>query len=354
MQGCGGSPTYSRVPPDGGLADAPATGTGGHPTASGGTTGSGGIIGEGGAGDGSGGAGGGPATASGGAGGSGSGGTAGNPASSSGGASGTAGAAPGGESGSGATSGGGAPGSGGTGTGGAAGSAGSGGMGGGVSPIGGRGGASGAAGGKGGGGAGGAGGATGPIVYDCGSPIAPANNLITDFAGGSGPNGRWTSTSGMSGTSFAYHGAGSSASLEAVATVHHLHLTATVVPGGYAGAGINFDACTTFGSNKSLRFVVNGSTSCSVEIQLQTYRRKPSTDTPAGGCVADGTTTCGEYAHLSNVALSPSPVTVTLASFTDWIPAAATQVVGIQWQLTNGNGSNCTADLHLDDLTLVP
>jgi len=158
----------------------------------------------------------------------------------------------------------------------------------------------------------------------------------------------------MSGTSFVYRGNGSTASIESTASIHHLHLTATVVPGSYAGTGINFDACTTFGSNKSLRFVVNGTTSCSVELQLQTYRRKPSTDTPPGGCVADASTTCGDYIHLSNIALSPSPVTLTLASFTDWIAAAGTQIVGIQWQLTTPNTSNCTADLHLDDITLVP
>jgi len=220
--------------------------------------------------------------------------------------------------------------------------------------TGGRGGGSaGAAGGRGGGGAagaGGAGGSPGPIVYDCASPVAPASNLITDFAGGSG-GARWTSTSGMSGSSFVYRGNGATASIESTATVHNLHLTATVPASSYAGAGINFDACTTFGSSKSLRFTVAGTTSCSVEIQIQTYRRKPSTDTPPGGCVADATTTCGDYLHLSNIALSPSPVTVTLASFTDWLAVAGTQVVGIQWQLT---GNNCTADLHIDDITLVP
>ncbi|HEY8923509.1 MAG TPA: hypothetical protein VIU64_03950, partial [Polyangia bacterium] len=66
------------------------------------------------------------------------------------------------------------------------------------------------------------------------------------------------------------------------------------------------------------------------------------------------TTTCGDYIHLSNISLSSSPVTLTLASFTDWSAPAGTQVVGIQWQLTTPNASNCTADLHLDDITLVP
>jgi len=356
LQGCGGSPTYSRMLPDAGGPDVAGPGTGGHSTGTGGGTagttgaGSGGALGEGGAGglDGTGGgpAGSGGGDGNGGVGGgaaSGSGGAAGGPATSSGGSG--AGGTAGGAGGTAASSGGGGPGIGGA----AAGGAGAlGGAGGGA--AGGRGGAP-ASGGRGGGGAGGA---TGPLVYDCSTSVAPANNLLTDFAGGSGVNGRWTSTNGMSGVTFAYRGGASTASTETAATVHNLHLTATVLPGSYAGAGINFDACTTFGSNKSVRFTVAGSTSCSVELQLQTYRRKPSTDIPAGGCVDDGTTTCGAYAHLSNLSLSPSPVTVALTSLADWIPAAATQVVGIQWQLTNPNNNNCTADLHFDDITLVP
>jgi len=48
-------------------------------------------------------------------------------------------------------------------------------------------------------------------------------------------------------------------------------------------------------------------------------------------------------------------VKVTLASMNMWTAAMASQIVGVQWQLTVPNGAgSCTADLHLDDVKFVP
>jgi hypothetical protein len=210
-------------------------------------------------------------------------------------------------------------------------------------------GTAGASGGRGGG----AGGSPASTTLACSAPVAPSGGLICDFSNYSAFTGRWSSSSGVTGALFAYHGGTTStASASVDATGHDFHVIASVDVGSYAGAGIILDTCETAGANRSLGFTVSGTTSCRLELQIQTYGQKPSTESPPGGCTG---TTCGVYPKASNLATT-GPVSVVLSTMTNWTTPSAAQIVGVHWQLTNpaASGAACTADLHFDDVKLVP
>lgn len=190
--------------------------------------------------------------------------------------------------------------------------------------------------------------------FGCGGvvPMSPSNGIVSDFASINASGESWTASSGVTGRPFAYHGAtASAATAQLGAVAHDLHCNANVGNASYAGCGIVTDICLTALSYTALRFSVSGRSTCLVELQIQTYERKPSTDAPPGGCTAS----CGNYSSSASLTLTSSPVTVALSTLATWTPASASQIVGVQWQLTNPPGkSSCTADLRFDDIQLVP
>ena len=368
---CGPAPTYSRVVggaaiggsggvsggpapdtgTDGGTGDASPIGSGGaSPAGSGGQPATGGVA--------AGGAGG--SSAAGGAGGSSARGGAGGGGPAAGGAAPAGGAGAGG--GPGAVGSGGSPviatggvtGAGGTSSGGTTG------MGGAVATGGAAAGGAGAGGAPGGGGAGGQGGGaagqTGssrtPVAIDCSAPRVPASGLLSDFDAPPPGPGRWASSNGLFGTVFAFAKDSSSTATATVGSApSDLHLTASVAANSYAGGGFLFDSCVSTAGYTSLRFSVAGTNGCPIWLQVQTYNLKPDTDVPQGGC----SSTCSSYPTYQNVPISPSPVTVPLASFSPWSSTLSSQVVAVYWFLdTVGGKSACSTDLHFDDVTLVP
>lgn len=196
------------------------------------------------------------------------------------------------------------------------------------------------------------GGAGGRLMCDGVEPISPPNGIVSDFASITPSGNSWTASNGVTGWSFAYHGgAPSIATAQLGALAHDLHCTASVGNVSYAGCGIVINSCLTAGANAALRFSVTGKSTCDVALQIQTYERKPFTDTPPGGCTA----ACGNYASSTSLSLSPSPVTVPLSTLTNWTTASASQIVGLEWQMTIPAGkTSCTADLRFDDIQLVP
>jgi len=369
FESCGSTPTYARIEPDGAVTigsggvpsdDGTGGGTGGvSAVGTGGATGPGGSVGSGGrsatGGTPAGGAG---APANGGAGGVSSPGIGGTSAA--GGGSAPVGGAGGQTTGHGGTgdvgTGGvdaGGSGSGGVATGGVTASGGT--SSGGVTGSGGAAGGSSAggapgAGGQGGAGVGGSNSSSVPTAIDCSAPSVPPA-LLSDFNVQATMGSRWASSSGLAGTVFAFANSTSTATATVSAAPGDLHLTASVIASSYAGGGILFDSCQSIGSYTSIRFSVSGTNTCPIWMQIQTYNLKPTTDTPQGGCASN----CLNYPTVQNVAISPSPVTVPLSSFSPWSSTLAGQVVGVYWFLdTLSGGAACTTDLHFDNITLVP
>jgi len=200
----------------------------------------------------------------------------------------------------------------------------------------------------------GAGGSAGTVVFDCAESTTPSGGLVSDFSSWNVANGRWTSSSGVTGTVFSYQGDTASMATTAVdTTANDLHMTATVSAMSYAGGGIIMDSCQSAGTDTEIDFTVSGTSTCSVELQLQTFGQKPTTDTPAGGCTAS----CGNtYPRATKLSVTSSPVKVVLANMTNWTAAMATQIVGVQWQFTNPTtgSTSCTVDLHVDNVTFKP
>ena len=72
----------------------------------------------------------------------------------------------------------------------------------------------------------------------------------------------------------------------------NLHHTATLIAGGYAGAGLSFGVCATAAAHNAVQFSITGSLGgCALEFQAQTYSEQlaqtaaaataPVTETPA-------------------------------------------------------------------------
>jgi hypothetical protein len=212
----------------------------------------------------------------------------------------------------------------------------------------------------------------GTLTLGCASPVAGASSgLLTDFS-----TTTWNNTTGnwgvapLIGSKFSYAGpaavdggAMSTATAAVDTTAQNLHFTATVEPAGYAGAGLSFDECATAGAFNAIQFTLLGTTGgCALELQLQTFDQKPTTGSPAGGC----TGTCQNYPKKTNLPLPTSTTvktTVTVGlNTTDlplWTAADASELVGLQWQVTvpapadGGAQTACTVDLRIDDITFI-
>ena len=183
-------------------------------------------------------------------------------------------------------------------------------------------------------------------------PVSPRDGVVSDFASITTSGGSWTASNGVTGRTFAYHGGmPSTVNVELGAIAHDLHCTASLGDTSYAGCGVVVDGCLAAGANAALRFSISGRSNCDVALQIQTYDRKPTTDTPAGGCRG----MCGKYSSSASLTLRPGPITVALSTLTNWTSASAAQVVGVEWKMTPPAGkTSCTTDLRFDDIVFVP
>jgi hypothetical protein len=207
-------------------------------------------------------------------------------------------------------------------------------------------------------GSGGTPGSGGIVGLNCAAPASLASGLVTDFAAYNTATARWGPPGGLTGQHFAYAGPmnatpASTASTAVDTTAGNMRFMATVQPGGYAGMGLVFDACVDVSRFNAARFTISGTLGgCALELQIQTYSERPSTDAPAGGCTA---TPCYEFPRRSGLAApGATPMTVSFTLLSPWTAATAAEVVGIQWQATVPTGAGaCTVDLRLDDIAFV-
>jgi len=199
--------------------------------------------------------------------------------------------------------------------------------------------------------------------YHCASAVVPTNGQVTDFSDWNATTSRWGSGTTLSGGIFTY--AGSSATINAAkveGTPQGLHITGSVPSAGYGGGGLTFMSCVTAASFTQVQFSIYGSASgCNLEMQIQTFDQRPTSQTPPGGCDQAGGATCYDFpvrAQITDVssaipASSPRVVRTALSNFSNWSAANAGQVVGLQWQLTSSNGCN-SIDLTITGARFVP
>jgi hypothetical protein len=188
--------------------------------------------------------------------------------------------------------------------------------------------------------------------------VTPKDGNVTDFSEFDTTTGKWGSTSGLYGATFSY-----GALAATVDTFNkNLHVTGTLASGGYSGAGLSFNVCATVATFKSISFTIAGSApGCDIELQLQTFDQRPTTQDPPGGCDPAGS--CYGFPSKGKIAIpSLTPVTVTtlLSDLSKWTPAAAAQIVAIQFQFTvpqvadGGTAISCAVDVTIDDVKFLP
>jgi hypothetical protein len=181
--------------------------------------------------------------------------------------------------------------------------------------------------------------------------VTPASGNVTDFSDFSTTTGKWGSTSGLYGATYGY---GLTAVVDTINK--NLHLTGTLNSGDYAGGGLSFNVCATVTTFNTISFTIAGSApGCDIELQIQTFDQRPTTQDPPGGCTAN----CYGFPAKGKVAVpstTPTPVTTPLSSLTNWSAANAAQVVGVQFQFTvpqvadGGTAISCPVDVTIDDV----
>jgi hypothetical protein len=145
----------------------------------------------------------------------------------------------------------------------------------------------------------------------------------------------------------------------------NLHFVGTINAGDYGGGGLSFYACASVASYTSVSFSLSGSLAgtaaeCDLELQVQTFDQRPTTQTPPGGCDSSAGS-CYGYPVKTKIGSPSSTATtikLTLADFSKWSTANAKQVVGLQWQVTVPTSAttsdaalpSCTADFRVDDV----
>jgi hypothetical protein len=210
------------------------------------------------------------------------------------------------------------------------------------------------------GGSAGAGGTTPALA--CAAPLTPTNGNVTDFSDWDVTSGKWGNTSGLYGAVYDYTNGGTTATMKvSVDTFNkNLHFVGSLASGDFAGGGLSFNTCATVASFKSISFTIAGSApGCDLELQIQTFDQRPTTQTPPGGCTAN----CYGFPSKGRIATpTATPVTITtlLSDFSKWSDANAAQVVAIQFQFTvpqtpdGGTAATCAVDMTIDDVKFVP
>jgi hypothetical protein len=203
---------------------------------------------------------------------------------------------------------------------------------------------------------------------NCSAAVVPADGAVTDFSDYSPSAGRWGSPSGLYGAIYGYNGANGSTMKGAVeGTPTGLHLTGSVVANDYAGGGLGFNVCASVATFTQIQFDISGpgAPGCDLELQIQTFDQRPTSQTPPGGC----TGSCYNFpvvkkvVDVSSAIATPMTVTKVLASdVSDWSAANAKQVVGIQWQFTgtniapdpDGGVAACPVDVTITNIKFLP
>ena len=208
-----------------------------------------------------------------------------------------------------------------------------------------------------------------PTSLNCAAPITP-NALVTDFSPCTWHNteGKWGACP-LIGSIYAYASPTSmgSSRVDRAVTAQNYRFTGTVIAGDYAGAGMQFEACTDVSSFTGIQFTLLGSTGgCELELQFATYDQRPTSQgSYPGSCDTDAGTSC--YAYPSAKALATpvdtttqTTVTVHFADVPNWSDANAKQVVGLQWQATNPTLTDpdagvveCMIDIRIDDIKFI-
>ena len=205
-------------------------------------------------------------------------------------------------------------------------------------------------------------------ALDCTNPfkLGPDGH-VTDFSmrEWSSGSGKWCDASGMHGSIFSFKGNapmdnnGSSVDMDG-----SLRLMLSVSSGSYGGGGLAFEAgCLDASEFTGVTFsvaVASGSLSgCALQLQLQTFEQRPTTQSPAGGC-DQNTTSCYSYPAATGLPAASTDITmptVVNIPFTSFGRAqtapAPTQIVGLQWQVNSSSGA-CTVELRIDDVGFIP
>jgi len=145
-----------------------------------------------------------------------------------------------------------------------------------------------------------------------------------------------------------------------------LHLTGSVAANDYGGGGISFCSCAKVPDFTQIQFTISGSSlGCDLELQIQTFDQRPTSQTPPGGCDSSTTSCYGfpvvkQVVDVSTAAITtPMTVTKALADFSNWSTANANQVVGLQWQFTGTKidpdaGAGCPIDVTITNIKFLP
>ena len=177
---------------------------------------------------------------------------------------------------------------------------------------------------------------------DCSAAVVPDNLVnggVTDFSDWKGSTGKWGNPQGLYGAIYGYAGPlGSTMTANVDTTGDDLHATGSVAANDYGGVGLSFSVCATVTSFSQVQFTVSGSApGCDMQLQIKTFDQQPDNQTPAGSCDPSADAGCYNFPAVTRVAVpSSTPVTVVtpLGSISNWSPANAAQVVGMQWQFT--------------------
>jgi hypothetical protein len=226
----------------------------------------------------------------------------------------------------------------------------------------------------GGSGGSGAGGTTTPRSgLDCANAVVPGSQsdgtlgVVTDFSEWNNSQGRWGTTDALYGAIYSYAGASSSMnSAKVEGTPPGMHLTGAVADNDYGGGGIGFSVCAKVEQFTQIQFdIIGGAPGCDLELQLQTFAQRPTSQSPAGGCNQD-TTSCYNFPVIKQVIDVSLPIaemtTVTkpLSEFSDWSTDNANQVVGLQWQFTGTTvdmattPDGCPIDVTITNVKFLP
>ena len=183
------------------------------------------------------------------------------------------------------------------------------------------------------------------------------NGVITGFTAWNASTSTWGSGT-LTGTIFQYAGAGATINTAKVeGSPPGLHLTGSVQSsnGGYGGGGLKFFSCVTVASFTKISMDVYGSAAgCAIELQLQIYDQRPAEQSPPGGCKSDGGATCYNFPAKANFmsppnSATPTTVSTTLSSLSNWSTVPAGQIVGVQWQFT-APGGTCTPNVTFTNI----
>jgi hypothetical protein len=209
-----------------------------------------------------------------------------------------------------------------------------------------------------------------PGILDCSNAVKPAMATIVDWSPCT-----WRNTAGhfglcpITGSVYPYQGGmaadgtPSSSTNSPDLTAQNLHWMATVQPNGYAGFGLQFDACTDVSTFSGVQFTLSGTTGgCDLQLQFATFSQRPTTQsTLPGGCDPDAGSCYGYPAATmlagpTDATAAPITIQIPFSGVTNWSTDNAKQIVGLQWQLGTPSGATtaCTADLRLDDVAFMP